>query len=300
MKHIKVKPYISIIIITKNDNGIETTLDSLKKIDNPYQTELIVVDGSESKSDLKKIKDLNPDTKWIYFDTSKYNKATYAEQRNKGYIKSNGEIIVFIDCDCRPEKNWLIELITTMESGNDIVASRIIPMNSATAFTIPMESEKIHPIPESPTNGLAVRRRVFESIGDFDERFTYGEDSDFTWRAKVANFTLLRNEHATIYHDWGNTKNEIKRAIRYGAARSMLYKKHRYLWRQLFGYDANVTFYGVFILLLPLVLIFPFYPLILLLPFIKNIRNHPVRIVLTNLMYGIGVVYGLLKRGYAV
>ena len=300
MRQVKTVPYISIIIITKNDKEIETTLDNLKNIDNPYEIEIIVVDGSEPKSTLKTVKDQNPETKWIYFDTSRYKKATYAEQRNAGFAASKGDIIVFIDCGCQPEKKWLTELIVTIESGSDIVASRIIPHNSSTAFTIPSVSEKVHPIPESPTNGLAVRKRVFETIGGFDERFTYGEDNDFTWRARIAKFTLLRNEDAIIYHNWGGTKSEIKRAIKYGAGRSMLYKKHPYLWRQILGYDANVMFYGGFILLLPLALICPVYPIILLLPFIKNIRNHPVRIVFTNLLYGIGVVYGLFKTGYAV
>lgn len=38
-------------------------------------------------------------------------KYTYSEQRNLGLKKAEGEIIVFIDSDCIPTKNWLIELV---------------------------------------------------------------------------------------------------------------------------------------------------------------------------------------------
>ena len=45
-------------------------------------------------------------------------------------------------------------------------------------------------LPEAPTINLAVHRSVFDRIGDFDERFAYGSDVDFTWRAVDAGFRI--------------------------------------------------------------------------------------------------------------
>ena len=60
---------------------------------------------------------------------------------------------------------------------------------------------------------------------------------DFTWRITQEAYKIRRNKNAVIYHDWGNLKQEIKRAFRYGEARVRLYKKHPGRWRNLFDYD---------------------------------------------------------------
>jgi len=59
-------------------------------------------------------------------------------------------------------------------------------------------------------------------MGFFDEKFNYGPDMDFTWRIPQEAYKIRRNKNAFIYHDWGNLKQEIKKAFRYGEARVRL------------------------------------------------------------------------------
>ena len=48
------------------------------------------------------------------------------------------------------------------------------------------------------------------NVGYFDERFNYGSDMDFCWRAIKEGYKIRRNEKACLYHEWGNLKQEIK------------------------------------------------------------------------------------------
>jgi N-acetylglucosaminyl-diphospho-decaprenol L-rhamnosyltransferase len=67
-----------------------------------------------------------------------------------------------------------------------------------------------HPKPYSMSTGdtpwatgacLAIPRKLFETIGGFDENlFMYGEDVDLSWRAKAAGFTIKLVHHAIFVH----------------------------------------------------------------------------------------------------
>ena len=54
--------------------------------------------------------------------------------------------------------------------------------------------------------------------------------------------------------------------------------------------------YPLFLLGLPLTLIFPFYPALLLIPAWRNRSDGPVRVVVEHLVYGIGVLAQLVAR----
>jgi hypothetical protein len=52
----------------------------------------------------------------------------------------------------------------------------------------------------------------------------------------------------------------------------------------------------VFILGLPLTVLFPFYPALLLLPIWRNRSNGAVRVLVDHLIYGAGVLAELFSR----
>lgn len=74
---------------------------------------------------------------------------------------------------------------------------------------------------------------------------------DFTWRITQEAYKIRRNKNAVIYHDWGNLKQEIKKAFRYGEARVRLYKKHPGRWKNFFGYDMVTLIYPLYIIFSP-------------------------------------------------
>lgn len=68
-----------------------------------------------------------------------------------------------------------------------------------------------------------VRRRAFESVGGFDERFfVYYEELDFSLRAKLAGWRSLYCADVKAYHAGGGTSNQIKARRLFYALRSRL------------------------------------------------------------------------------
>ena len=110
---------ISIIIIVKSDRAIENALKKLVKIPKPEKTEILVIDASEGNLD--DIKNMFPSVRWIYYHNKKSKEITIPEQRNLGLKKAQGDIITFIDSDCIPENNWLIELAKSVNNEEKII-----------------------------------------------------------------------------------------------------------------------------------------------------------------------------------
>jgi len=279
---------ISIIVIVKNDPGIETTISTLIEIPKPEKTEIIVVDASEGKLDY--IRDKFPEVRWIDFIPKK--KITIPEQRNVGVKSAKGNIIVFIDASCSPEKEWLENLIKPILQENESIVTGIT--NSTNESTFHDQSSELNKgkkyLHEAATINLAVKKEIIEHIGIFDESFEYGSDVDFTWRSIDAGYKIRYEQNAIVSHDWGSFLSELKRSYRYGRARTRLYEKHKHRWRNLFRYDIVTIIYPLFILFSPITLFWPYYPLLLIIPIFRNRKYHPLQTTIDHLVYGIGVI----------
>ena len=279
---------ISIIIIVKSDRGIENTIKKIVKIPKPEKTEILVIDASEGNLD--DIKNIFPSVRWIYFHNKKNKKITIPEQRNLGLKKAKGDIIAFIDADCVPDNNWLIELAKSISNEEKIVvAGSIKSIGRKTIWDEERKNSKKY-LDEAPTMNMAFKKEIIKKVGFFDESFNYVSDVDFTWRATDLGYKIRYNKNAIIYHDWGNLRQEIIRSFRCGEARVRLYKKHPHRWKNLFSFDMIVLIYPLYIIFLPLTFFWPYYPLLILVPIIKNIKRQPLKVVCINLIYGFGVL----------
>ncbi|GIV64253.1 MAG: rhamnosyltransferase [Candidatus Dojkabacteria bacterium] len=86
-------------------------------------------------------------------------------------------------------------------------------------------------IPTDFLNGCAmlVHRKVFENIGLFnDDEFIYGDDPDFSWRAKRNGFKAASVPDAKMWHKVSKTMKKTKPNTRYLKIRNTIrfYKKH--------------------------------------------------------------------------
>lgn len=289
---------ITIIIIVKNDRRIERLLESLKHIQKPEKVEVLVIDASNSKLD--DIKNKFKYVNWIRFENIHNKKTTIPDQRNIGLNKAKGDIIAFIDSDCLPTKNWLVELIKPIRKDNeDIVAGYVKLKDKNSIHNIETEklSNSIY-IDECPTMNVAFSINVFNKIGIFDENFEFGSDVDLVWRARKHLFKIRFNKNAIIYHDLGDTKNDIRRMYVYGKARMRLYKKHKYKWRFLIGNELLYTLYPLYFIFLPLTLIFYLYPALIMIPLVRYRNRKPFNVILKKTMYGIGILRELFIFNY--
>jgi len=289
------KPQASIVIINKNDRAVADTLQALREIRKPVECEVVVVDASNGK--LADIATAFPEVHWIDFASKTGRRFTIPEQRNTGVAEAKGDILVYTDASCVPQDDWLELLLAPILSGEEeIVAGSTLSRGESSVHDQNrnyVEGRKY--LNECPTINLAFTREAFDTIGGFDERFDYGSDVDFSWRAADTGYKVRYIPEALVAHDWGNATENMKRAYRYGIARARLYKKHPNRWRQLFSQDITALIYPVYILGLPLTIWFWPYPLLILIPLAKNLRHQPIKVLQKHLVYGVGVLRELVR-----
>ena len=160
----------------------------------------------------------------------------------------------------------------------------------------PEEILKVEYLRESPTLNFAFRREVFDAVGGFDETFAYGSDVDFCWRLIDIGYRIRLIPDAIVQHDWGTPQRQRRRSYMYGKARAHLYRKHRARRMHVLRDDPMVVVYPLFLLGLPLTLVFPLYPLLLLIPAWRNRSHGVIRVLVDHLWYGAGVLAELIAR----
>lgn len=286
------KNFASIIIVVKNDRDIDRTLGHLDRMRNETPCEVIVVDASEPER-LADIKEKYEWVRWDQFPVS--NKRTTPAQRNRGLELAKGDMILFIDANCVPTTGWLTAIISTLKSGKDIVCGPVHDLNENNLVHYANDLKKGKYVDECTTINVGLRRTVVEKIGNFDTKFPFGQDVDFFWRAGEAGYKIYYNPAVAIGHDWGESKEQLKRAYNYGRARARLFKKH---WRTRHGqllHESHVWAYPLFIIGLPVTYFIPVYPLLLFVPLLKNRSRNSLGLVLHHLTFGVGVIVGTLR-----
>jgi glycosyltransferase involved in cell wall biosynthesis len=289
--HNAAQPVLSVVLINKNERGVADTLRLLDEQQCSVPFEAIVVDASGGALD--DVYSLYPDVRTIPFTSKSTKKITIPEQRNVGIRAAKGDIIVFIDAGCEPGTTWLQELTDVIVRGDEyIAAGGTLSSGGKTTFHDVVYKQQLHEkyIGQAPTINLAIAKQVFDEVGYFDENLRYGSDMDFTWRARRAGYRIRNVPAALITHDWGGLKAELKRANHYGQAKIILYRKHRYGLPALMKREFALFFYIGFVLLLPLTVVVPWYPLLILVPVLKNLRTNPFKLVLVNMVTAYGAV----------
>lgn len=287
---------ISVIIINKNDQGIANTLDALgkQKIATPF--EIIVVDASDAGL-MDGIKKRHPSVRWfIYKAGIGSKKTTIPEQRNIGLGEAVGDIIVFIDANCVPKNDWLDKLTAPIIAGEEnITAGAVRAANPKTRVNLNSETFKGDYLEAAPTISLALSKKVTVKIGKFDENLLYAEDLDYTWRCRDAGYKIKFIRNAILTHEWGTFRDEVRRAFKYGDARVAIFKKYpERRYKDLFGESAAIPVYTLYIVGLPLTIIFWWYPLLIIIPMIKNINQKPIKSVFLSIVYMLGFWWGLI------
>ena len=289
---------LSVIIINKGDRRIADSLDAIEPLRraDAEAIEVIVVDASEHGLD--DIAERFPDVRWIPF-TPIPGRVTIPHQRNAGLAVAAGRIVVFTDAGCIPDEHWLELLTAPIRNGPEsvVAGSHRSPEGDSLRDQAAMRHAGVRYVDEAPTINLAIRRDVFDQVGDFDERFDYGSDVDITWRIVDAGHRIRYVHEATVSHDWGAAHEELRRTWLYGRARARLFLKHRHRWRNLLGEDLPLVVYPVYLLLLPLFVRRPLLNLALIIPLSRNRGHQPLLAILDHFIRGAAALYEVTADG---
>lgn len=281
----------SIVVVNKDDERVADTLQALTALDDASLKEIVVVDASQGRLD--GIRRRFPSVQWVDYTHPEGKARTIAEQRNEGIRSTSGDIVVFLDASCVPSEGWLSSLVAPIECGREqIVVGAIVSSGGGSIHdaTVTGDQGKARYLAECANMNIAFRRDLFDRVGYFDESLGFAEDVDFAWRANDAGCRIFFEPRAAISHDWGNAREDLPRAFRYGVARVRLHRKHPSRWRNLYRSELYISVYAVYLLTLPLAIVFPAYLLLLLYPLAKNRRNRPFALLAYQMTYALGAL----------
>ncbi|RWF17077.1 MAG: glycosyltransferase family 2 protein, partial [Mesorhizobium sp.] len=160
--------------------------------------------------------------------------------------RARGRVLVFVDDDCRLDRNYLVDLERHYASGEKwLIRGGRVQLGDAAdlPFTIKRCDKRERLTPAVHPGGfvlgcnMTMHREVAASIGPFDERFGAGgalrsaEDTDYLVRAMLAGMPVEYVPDMTIFHHHGRRdRKAIDRLHRdYHFGNGALCLKH--LWR---------------------------------------------------------------------
>ncbi len=223
------RPSVTIVIPAYNSERtivrvIESCLNQMVK------GEVIVVDDGSDDSTAEIVK--RYPVRYIYQEN-----AGPAKARNTGWKNASGEIILFTDSDCIPEKDW-VDRMLEYYSLNDICcvggSYDIANPESLLARCIHQEILERHRKMSGEVDylgsfNLSYGRNVLEEVGGFNEEFGYasGEDNDLSYRVRKKGYKLTFDREIKVSH-FHQTKfiRYLKEQFRHGFWRMKLYRLH--------------------------------------------------------------------------
>jgi GT2 family glycosyltransferase len=215
------KPRISVIIPHFNDvEGLQTCVDLLaQQTLDRTQFEVIVVDNN-SAIGIEAVRAIVGDRAMVVPAVEQ----GAAAARNVGVATAQGEILAFIDSDCRPMADWLEQglkaIATAAVVGGCVVVStdgdRLRPVEAFEAVFAFNNKAYVNQKGFSVTANLFVRRSIFQTVGGF--RLGVSEDKEWCLRAGAMGYQIHYAEQAVVEHParqtWAELAKKWQRLIR--------------------------------------------------------------------------------------
>lgn len=237
-----LSPISVIIPIYNGEKDLPELIECLVKQTYPQQlVEYLLVDNNSSDrtSEILVTASQKAQAQGINLKHLSENKiqSSYAA-RNLGIRQSKYDILAFTDADCRPQSNWLTELIKPFtEEQIGIVVGEIFALTGNSLLEKYAEHKQImsqkflleHPFcAYGQTANIAIRKQAFKEVGLFRPYLTTGGDADICWRIqKESNWKLKYAPEAIISHRHrSNFKNFRSQFYRYGCSNEYLHELH--------------------------------------------------------------------------
>ncbi len=253
--------------------ALPSCLQALPRASGEIPWELIVVDNASSDDSAAEVSRLCPDATVIVNERNR----GFAAACNSGVEKAAGEFLLFLNPDVQMDPGTVENFLEVFETRDDIglVAGRMrFPDNRFQAncrrfptaynlmfsrgsamlrlfgrwlghggeYTLP-DYEKTTEIPAAAAAMVMIRKKVFDDIGGFDDRFfMYMEDTDLCRRLHEAGFVNLYAPSVSGVHAFGRGSSA-------GYVRRRWYH-HRSVWKYFLKYSPN----GFSVFVLPLIL----------------------------------------------
>jgi GT2 family glycosyltransferase len=213
--------------------------------------EAVIVDNNSAdgtKSAVAPLVEENPQ-RYKYLLESRQGKSIAL---NTGLRAATGEILVFTDDDCIPDRNWLANIAREFASDPSLgVLGGRVELFDKQDRPVTIRNFAERTLIESRDQlflfligaNMSIRRKVLDRVGEFDPFLGPGsrigavmEDLDLLYRVFREKFKIVYSPDVLVYHHHGRTTDAQVQALnhRYVVGRGAFYCKH------ILGGDRNV------------------------------------------------------------
>ena len=260
---------IKVTVIIVNWNKKNLLNNCLTSLENQMfkDFDILVVDNGSTDGSIQLLRENYPTVNLIELGKN----TGFCHANNIGIQNAKSEYIALLNNDTEVDKNWLNELVEVLDKNEkySFASSKMICLNDkskidrvADSFTTccfmfglgagdDAENEYTKPFEILGVCGGAAffRKKVFDKIGGFDERyFAYLEDLDLNLRMLHAGFKGIYVPTAKVYHLGGGTSDGMRNPM-------VIRNTVRNLW---FTLSKNIPI-SVGFKIAPRVLIYHFY-----------------------------------------
>lgn len=303
--------------VLNEENHIQKVIDFFNS-SIPLEKELIIIDGGSKDGTIKIIRKEIEQYRNIHLLINNHKYVPFA--LNLAIRTSKGDPIVRLDAHTEYENDYFEMILLTFKDTNaDIVGG---PMNAvghtifqksvayATSCKFGVGDSKIHQkdfVGETDHVYLgAWRRKIFDEVGYFDERFIRNQDDEFHYRAKSLGKKIYLNPAIKSYYYPRNSWWKLfAQYFQYGLYKPLVSKKVKSEIKLRHLIPSVFTIYLVLILLfreIPIVYL-PLTIYIILTMMMSIINSESVKSKLLLLIvfptihiaYGIGYILGLYR-----
>lgn len=210
----------SLIIVAYNAQAyLERCLSAVFEMSG-ISCEVILVDNASSDGSAELVAQKFPQVRLIQNE----NNLGFGGGNNLGAQSATGNYLVFLNPDTIVKPGWLVFLIEALEDDSraGLATSKILLLNDPERINTCGNSIHLTGLtlcrglrrPKNTFNqresvaavsgaAFAIRRELFERLGGFDEDFfLYMEDTDLSWRARLAGWDCLYVPESIVLHDY--------------------------------------------------------------------------------------------------
>lgn len=208
-----------IVVATNERHHLVDLLPSLARQNyNPF--EVLVVDNGSSDGGPELVEAQFPSFEVVRNGAN----LGYLKANNRGFKTARGDVLVVLNPDTEVEPDWLAELAAALDRHPDagLATSRILMFDDRTLVNTcgneihltgltfcrglgRPRSEYEEELPVGAVSGcsFAIRRSVLDQIGGFEEELNpYLEDTDLSWRARLAGNRIVYAPRSIVYHKY--------------------------------------------------------------------------------------------------
>ncbi len=235
---VRVAPRASIIVVAYNGrDDLAQCLRSLQAAGHA-DDEIIVVDNASSDGSAELVEATFPFVRVVRSATN----VGFGQGNNLAARQAQGKVLAFLNPDTVVEPGWLEALIAALDASPRVglATSKILLREDPEHINTcggDMHLTGLHlcrgmgqaraELAECATVGavsgaaFAMRRELFQQLGGFDGSFfLYMEDTDLSWRARLAGYDCLYVPDSVVHHRY---------TLRFGPDKTYYQERNRYV-----------------------------------------------------------------------